>query len=823
MPNKKSNLSSTATTLEKEIAALNIPGLKTIFDVAGESPAQFIEQVVKANSTEEIANLLYCQAKAEVNNQYARKRAQQLRLDPVLQSITKLNTLDEVTPLRTSANQLTDNAIPERTDKYAAPSSIQSMFSPSRYLCKLYEVAQELHDKNSPLHIDKRRPDLQTLILSDETAKQEVSTLDILLETLQKKINLDDLAKITGKYDEDSFTLPYDDELTIINAVLESKHTRLRNIAALLADDIQQVKLTPALVQEQLGLNPASYDLLTAESSLTNNKRLAHAAKLTVSQLNKLIADIQGNSHSTNEQVLTVLSEYVRLNHQYGLSVDQFSAVISKRNDSATGEIIPQLFGLSFSQAEMLLMLCEKPEVMKNIAQGDISTILSAISELENIVQWVHEKKLDLTALNAMLTTQYSATATPELFNFLSNIYHSVDIQADAELLKQSLCRSLAAGFHLKTEVIAGLVRWLESNDADFKPKVLIQNITDVFADNPTLEKLEHHPELVAQCQKLSQYVLIAQWAELTPQDIDLLLQPQLMTGSEQPLRPNFSLLCLLADFKAWQQQVKVPVSEALRYFPLLNSSDGINLKNLKLETKELEKQVEDINKKLTSVDENSNKIKELKTSSNNLSIEIQSIESKITSKNALAKRLTILIEQTSSDDFFPPDAGKYFAQQYEKQKGELLNYIETLTSNLKGISSDRNSQLIEIEQLSHFLQLTNEDIISESKKREELNLKIKNNNRVINEITFSEESMLVKIHGWDQQQAKEMIENTSPEQYPVQFITVNKLCSHINMAHQLNITVKDLMNLKSLALEAHNDQLKSVVKSTTEGLIASL
>lgn len=809
MPNKKSNLVSTATTLEKQIKALNIPELKTVFDVAGESQAQFIEQVVKTNGSEEIANQLYRQAKVEANNQYAWNRAQQLRLDPVLQGIIKLNPLDEVTPLRASTSKLTDNAIPERADKYAAPSSIQSMFSPGRYLCELYQVAQELHSTDNALHIDKRRPDLQTLVLSDEAAQQEVSTLDILLKTLERKVTIDDLAATSGKYDDGSFTLPYDDKLTIINAELESKQTSLRNIAILLAYDNQPVKLTPALVQEQLGLNPASYDLLTAESSLTDNKRLAHAVKLTVSQLNKLIADIQANSQSTNEQILTVLSEYVRLNHQYGLSVDQFSAIISKIKDNATDEIIPQLFGLSFSQMEMLFVLSDKPELMAKIVLGDISTILSAISELENIVQWIREQKLDFAAFNAMLTKLYSATATPELFNFLSNIYHSVDNQADAELSKQSLCRSLAAGFHLKTEIVTGLVSWLISNDAEFSLDKFNLAITEVFSDNPTLEKLEHHPLLLTQCQQLSQYVLIAQWAELTPQDIDLLLQPQLVTSSEKPLCPSLSLLRLLADFKAWQQQVKVPISEALRYFFLFSTYTHID--KLIEEKGNLEKELTEENEKLAPVDkqrkEISNKIELEKKSLNDLTVKIKSIESSITILNDALEKITTLSNEESNSLF---GSSIWNNNEDNKYKKEIYsNDRDNLTSELKVKTTEKKKKIAELQSLNDLLNLIDLDKTKEDKKIREIQLKIKNNQKSINELAPSEESMLVKIHGWDQQKTIDMIENIFPDKYPVEFITVNKLCKHINMVEQLKITNEELFTLKRRALEPDNSKIK--------------
>ncbi|MGT3355636.1 Tc toxin subunit A [Yersinia enterocolitica] len=735
------------------------------------------------------------------NKMQADKRAQQLRNDPVLHGITKLNALDEVKPLHTSTS-LTDNAIPERAEKYVVHSSIQSMFSPGRYLCELYHVAQELHTDKNSLHIDQRRPDLKDLVLSDENANQEVSTLDILLETLKKTITLDKLAAVEGKYDDDSFTLPYDDNLTIINTVLESKSIRLRDIAVLSADDIQQVKLTPALVQEQLGLNPASYGLLNGKSPLTDNKRLAHATKLTVSQLNKLIADIQDNSRSTNEQILTVLSEYVRLNHQYGLSVDQLFAIIRKIDDSATGEIIPQLFGLSSSQAEMLLTLSDKSEVIKNITQGDISTTLSAISELENIVQWMGEQKLDLAAFNAMLTTQYSAIATAELFNFLANIYHSMDKQTDAIFLKQNLCRSLAAGFHLKTEVVTGLVSWLESNDKEFELEKFSKAITEVFADNPTLETLEHHPGLVTQCQKLSQYVLIAQWAKLTQQDIEFLLQPKLVNGNEKPLQPGLPLLRLLADFKAWQQQVKVPVSEALRYFSVLGTYD--ESEKLEEENKtladDLLKEKEKIEKQKKTSAKQINDKYEPKTKK--IAEDIEEVKGKIDETN---KELNSI---TSNDIASLLKKAQCKSElNYFKQLLETENYKST--SNTNELKSELEKNNIKYQQEEKELSKKTNDKINKNRWA------IKNHP--------SRAEKLAKIHGWDYMEVVNIIESIFPKKSPMTFSSVNRLYKNINLISQCNITAKDLLNLTSLASEMDNKELKSDIESTAKELIASL
>lgn len=581
------------------------------------------------------------------------------------------------------------------------------------------------------------------------------------------------------------------------------------------------------MVQEQLGLNPVSYELVKTERTQeANRQRLAHATKLSVDQLNTLVSSIQGDGVN-EEQILPVLSEYVRLNRQYGLSADKFTMMVGKQEVTDDDQKEPRmatiasLFGLSAAPAEMLLTLCGKPEACQNMAEKNASQVLVTVNLLENIVQWMSEQKLDLAALNAMLTTQYSKTATPELFNFLSNIYHSVDESADATLLKQNLYRSLAAGFHLKTEVVAGLVSWLESNDSEFTAQKFNQAVIEIFSNRPTVEKLEHHPLLVTQCQKLSQYVLIAQWAGLTQQDLALLLQPKLFNGGEQPLRISLSSLRLLAEFKAWQQQVTVPVSEALRYFSLFSSHTDVD--QLQIEQKGLEKQLAEENSKLKPIDDQRKKISgELELSNellHNLNLEIKKIALSIAEKKDLIKKITILSSQEANNLF---GTGIFGDNEVNKRKKEkYLEECNTLISEMEVKNKEKQSKILRIQLLNDSLHLINSDKTQEDKKIESLREKIKNNNKIITEINISEERMLVKIHGWDKQQANEMIASIFPEQYPVNFMAVNQLCKHMNMIDQLKITDKDVLNLKSLALGTNDD--KSVIEIMAESFLPSL
>ena len=222
--------------------------------------------------------------------------------------------------------------------------------------------------------------------------EHEVSTLDILLSTLQSKIELGDLLTAdTAKSGDDTFSLPYDDNLAIINAVLESKSISLRDIVTQLADNstLQAVALTPALVQEQLGLNPTSYDLLI-KTDLPTSERLAHAAKLTTDQLKDLLNHINIENKS---QALAVVSEYVRLQRQYSLSVDQFTAMIDAAQSSERLARLSGLFNLSQLQLEMLFSLSGKSEDWQKVTEADPLKVLAIFNELETTVQWKNEQK----------------------------------------------------------------------------------------------------------------------------------------------------------------------------------------------------------------------------------------------------------------------------------------------------------------------------------------------------------------------------------------------------------------------------------------------
>ncbi|SHM67350.1 neuraminidase-like domain-containing protein [Morganella morganii] len=116
--------------------------------------------------------------------------------------------------------------IPDRISEYAEPGMVSSMFSPAAYLTELYREAKALHKQDSKYHLDKRRPDLKNLSLSQENLDDEISTLelsnDVLFTALKGTGDEQSvLQRLSEKYK--SINLPYHDPFQIIKKVSELK------------------------------------------------------------------------------------------------------------------------------------------------------------------------------------------------------------------------------------------------------------------------------------------------------------------------------------------------------------------------------------------------------------------------------------------------------------------------------------------------------------------------------------------------------------------------------------------------------------------------
>lgn len=160
-------------TVSRLCAAIEPLGIHSLPAIATGSFAEFRNKVRTVLSWHE-TKVLYQAAKAALSvsrNHEARLLA---HASPLLTRAVRL----ALTP---PSAQLHDyqELFGARASQFVAPGSVASMFSPAAYLTEMYREARALRDQTSVWHLDNRRPDLRTLVLSQPNQDDTVSMLDI--------------------------------------------------------------------------------------------------------------------------------------------------------------------------------------------------------------------------------------------------------------------------------------------------------------------------------------------------------------------------------------------------------------------------------------------------------------------------------------------------------------------------------------------------------------------------------------------------------------------------------------------------------------------
>ncbi|WP_141650273.1 Tc toxin subunit A [Morganella morganii] len=159
-----------------------------------------------------------------------------------------------------------DDIVMPRADEFAAPGSVSSMFSPAGYLTELYREARGLHQANSTRNLDKRRPDLAKLVLSQENLDKEVSTLMLANDQLETALMAKAGKTDKAAYDETLATSRYSG-VTPYNAPFELVREAMAQQDFSLPDNILS-KGTASAAQLALsaGISPALYTILTEKT-----------------------------------------------------------------------------------------------------------------------------------------------------------------------------------------------------------------------------------------------------------------------------------------------------------------------------------------------------------------------------------------------------------------------------------------------------------------------------------------------------------------------------------------------------------------------------
>lgn len=241
--------------------------------------------------------------------------------------------------------------IPERGDTFVDGKSVASMFSPAGYLTELYREAKALHAESSVYHIDKRRPDLAQLVLSQENMDKEVSTLSlsnqILTTALQSKLGggRDLFHRLTT--DRLTGGTPYHQPYeTIRQAILLQD----KNLEVLMSStDIIKTLGSVLFTSIQADISPELYTLLTEDVNNTDtlfkknfgnvNRSLLNTASFIAKYYNidiqeaKLALEVFNKQEELTNKELLNLNKIIRLYKATGMSLLSLITAIQSRSD----------------------------------------------------------------------------------------------------------------------------------------------------------------------------------------------------------------------------------------------------------------------------------------------------------------------------------------------------------------------------------------------------------------------------------------------------------------------------------------------------------
>ncbi|ERT13745.1 neuraminidase-like domain-containing protein [Photorhabdus temperata] len=243
-------------------------GITTLSEIAGFSFEQVCEAAAGTLSMGE-CRAVFDAAVAQQSLENTQVRRILAKANPQFRSAVTLNI--PAAEMQFYSNDF----IPERNESFVREGDVASMFSPAAYLTELYREARYLHDPNSFHHLDKRRPDLGELVLSQQNMEEVVSTLslsnDILMAGIKKKFSLKTDAEVYQKLVHHLYNNPhgsYHAAYDVIRQVLVAKKVSLPTLLSPDNRPDQADRVLP--VAMELGISPGNYALLS-QSGIQNN------------------------------------------------------------------------------------------------------------------------------------------------------------------------------------------------------------------------------------------------------------------------------------------------------------------------------------------------------------------------------------------------------------------------------------------------------------------------------------------------------------------------------------------------------------------------
>lgn len=243
------------------------------------------------------------------------------------------------------------NWIPERGNTFVDGKSVASMFSPAGYLTELYREAKALHAESSVYHLNKRRPDLAQLVLSQENMDKEVSTLSlsnqILTTALQNKLGsakdlFRELAtnRLTG-------STPYHQSYETIRQAILLQDKNLESLMS--ASDVTKTLDSALLASIQADISPELYNILVEDVDkntdelfkknfgninsmlLSSSHFIAEYYNIDIKDAEFAIKVFNKKETLTNKELLN-LNKIIRLYKATGMSLLSLITAIQSKN-----------------------------------------------------------------------------------------------------------------------------------------------------------------------------------------------------------------------------------------------------------------------------------------------------------------------------------------------------------------------------------------------------------------------------------------------------------------------------------------------------------
>ncbi|MBS9425211.1 toxin [Photorhabdus caribbeanensis] len=286
-----------------------------------------------------------------------------------------------------------------RASQYVTPGTVASMFSPAAYLTELYRQARDLHAENSIYHLDKRRPDLKSLTLSQQNMDDEVSTL-----SLSNKVFLAGIKTLTGleghtnvmktlSIFRSSGSLPYHDAYENVRKVIQLQAPIFEQFNIAPETTIAKLKYQTALLGINISISPELFNILTEK--ITDDEE----------EIKRLYEKNFGNIQPS----LIATPEYLK--SYYNLTDEEINQSINQQNikriydemNSEYGSQQPaQYYLLRLNKIILLSRATEMaPEILKKIAS---SRTYQAISQpIEVILEYaptIYDELSDIPDIN---------------------------------------------------------------------------------------------------------------------------------------------------------------------------------------------------------------------------------------------------------------------------------------------------------------------------------------------------------------------------------------------------------------------------------------